>query len=172
MTSKNPTITLEMLREAGACARGYRLYRQLGLHLQPFPEKIELGGFLPSDFVWLAEMFSLTIEFWNSAEHSWYQEGRETRWEDSTGYWYTWMYDSKGCKIRYEDSDGYWETWWYNTGGRLIRHEDSDGYWETLRYDAEGHLIRRESSTGYWETLRYDPEGRLIFREDWYGVRL
>jgi hypothetical protein len=55
------------------------------------------------------------------------KNGNEIYFENSTGYWYKYEYDSNGMKTYYEDSFGFWCKREYDSNGNRIYFENSDG---------------------------------------------
>jgi hypothetical protein len=68
--------------------------------------------------------------------------------EDSSGYWEKWEYDSKGNQIYFENSYGFWEKKEYDSQCNQIYFEDSEGFWAKHEYDFEGNKIYYENSKG------------------------
>lgn len=61
------------------------------------------------------------------------KNGKNIYFEDPTGFYEKYKYDSQGNTIYYENSDGYWEKQEYNSEGNQIYYEDSDGLIEDNR---------------------------------------
>jgi len=76
------------------------------------------------------------------------KNGNEIYWENLSGYWGKWEYDSKGKEIYFEGSSGEWLKWEYNSQGKRIYFESSNGYWEKYEYDSQGKEIYHENSYG------------------------
>ena len=56
------------------------------------------------------------------------ENGNQTYWEDSNGYWAKREYDLNGNRIYFENSNGYWEKREYDLNGNKIYHEYSNGF--------------------------------------------
>jgi hypothetical protein len=56
--------------------------------------------------------------------------------------------DKNGNKIYYEDSSGGWGKYEYDSQGRPIYFENTNGYWEKCEYDSQGNEIYYENSNG------------------------
>ena len=52
--------------------------------------------------------------------------GNQTYFEDSTGYWSRYERDTNGKETYYEDSTGYWYKYEYDDNGRPIYYENSN----------------------------------------------
>ena len=57
--------------------------------------------------------------------------------------------DDNGNETYYEDSDGYWEICEYDANSNQTYHEDSEGYWYRCERDANGDETYYEDSEGY-----------------------
>ena len=75
--------------------------------------------------------------------------GTDTYWEDSNGYWSRWKRDANGKQTYYETSTGYWSRYERDTNGKETYYEDSTGYWHKYEYNADGTETYYETSTGY-----------------------
>lgn len=65
--------------------------------------------------------------------------------------------DKNGNRIYFEDSSGFWEKWEYDSQGNQIYFENSNGFWEKKEYDSEGCLIYLENSSGIIKDNRPKP---------------
>ena len=74
--------------------------------------------------------------------------GNQTYFEDSTGYWSRYERDTNGKETYYEDSTGYWYKYEYDDNGRPIYYESSNGYWYKYQRDAIGNETYYENSNG------------------------
>lgn len=54
--------------------------------------------------------------------------GNETYWENSEGYWLKYTFDDNGNRTYWESSDGAWSKSTYDDNGNKTYREDSDGY--------------------------------------------
>jgi hypothetical protein len=71
--------------------------------------------------------------------------------------------DTNGKLIYFEDSSGFWNKWKFNSNGNQIYTENSSGFWEKTEYDSEGCLIYLQNSSGIIKDNRPKPsEDRLI----------
>ncbi len=62
--------------------------------------------------------------------------------EDSSGYWVKWEYDSQHNLIYFEKSDGFWAKYEYDSGGNQIYFENSDGLIKDKRpKSCEGKIV-------------------------------
>jgi len=52
--------------------------------------------------------------------------GRDTYFEYSNGYWIRWKRDANGKQTYYETSTGYWSRYEYDDNGRPIYYENSN----------------------------------------------
>ena len=57
--------------------------------------------------------------------------------------------DDDGNETYYEDSDGYWERFERDDNGYATYYENSDDYWRRRELDANGIATYYESSSGY-----------------------
>ena len=70
--------------------------------------------------------------------------------------------DKNGNQIYFEDSSGFWAKYEYDSRGNRIYFEKS-GYWSKWEYDSQGHRIYFETSNGIIEDNRPKPcEGKEI----------
>ena len=74
--------------------------------------------------------------------------GKETYYENSTGFWFKSEYDSKGNETYFKDSSGYWLKSEYDTKGNETYCENSEGYWCHYQYDTKGNMTCFEDSDG------------------------
>ena len=49
--------------------------------------------------------------------------------------------DTNGNLIYYEDSSGYWNKYEYDSQGNVIYFESSSGFWEKWEHDSQGNTI-------------------------------
>jgi len=88
-------------------------------------------------------------------------DGNQTYYESSDGFWRRYEYDAEGKETYYESSEGFWRKSEYDTNGNQTYHEDSDGYWCKWEYDANGNETycedRDGSKRGNRRTLRVRP---------------
>ena len=56
--------------------------------------------------------------------------------------------DDNGNQTYFEDSVGYWERYEYDANGNLTYYEDSNDYWEKWERDANGNRTYFENSRG------------------------
>jgi hypothetical protein len=61
--------------------------------------------------------------------------------------------DKNGNQIYFEDSSGFWAKYEYDSQGNRIYFEKS-GYWSKWEYDSQGHRIYFETSNGIIEDNR------------------
>ena len=74
--------------------------------------------------------------------------------------------DKNDNLIYYEDSTGFWTKYEYDSKNNQIYFEISSGFWEKMEYDSEGNKLYYENSNGYWSKYEYDSEGNKIYYED------
>ena len=75
--------------------------------------------------------------------------GKETYYETSYGYWSKREYDANGKDTYYENSDGHWSKSENDSNGKETYYEDSYGFWSKREYDANGKETYFENSYGY-----------------------
>ena len=91
------------------------------------------------------------------------ENGNETYFENSSGYWDRLKYDEDGNETYYENSDGYWSRLEYDKNGNQTYSEYSNGYWYRLKYDENGNQTYYETSTGYKKgTKRSSCDGKVV----------
>ena len=78
--------------------------------------------------------------------------------------------NKNGKCIYFENSSGLWVKWEYNSQGKEIYYETSYGFWEKYEYDSQGSLIYLEDSDGYWSKWEYNSDADIIYYEDSNGV--
>jgi hypothetical protein len=74
--------------------------------------------------------------------------GRETYYENSTGFWWRREYNANGNQTYHERGDGFWRKHEYNANGNQTYHVDSEGDWSKYEYDANGNQTYYEDSEG------------------------
>ena len=70
-----------------------------------------------------------------------------------------------GKNIYFEDPTGFYEKYEYDSQGNTIYYEDSDGYWEKREFDSQGNEIYYEDSHGVIEDRRPKPCENKIYTE-------
>ena len=91
------------------------------------------------------------------------ENGKETYFENSYGYWERYEYDKNGNETYFEDSYGYWYRYEYDKDGNKTYYEDSDGFWSRCEYDEKGNLTYYEDSDGIKRgTKRGSCDGKVI----------
>ena len=91
------------------------------------------------------------------------ENGKETYFENSYGYWERYEYDKNGNETYFEDSYGYWYRYEYDKNGKKTYHETSDDYWSRCEYDENGEETYYENSNGIkQETKRGSCDGKVI----------
>jgi len=89
--------------------------------------------------------------------------------ENFTGYWIKYEYDSNNNKIKRETSNGSWGKFEYDENNNKIKEEYSTGYWWKYEYDKNNNRIKEENSTGYWTKYEYSSNNDLIKEEHGKG---
>jgi hypothetical protein len=70
------------------------------------------------------------------------ENGNQTYYENSRGYWRRREYDENGKRTYFENSDGYWFRYEYDKKGNETYYENSDGYKrETKKGSCAGKVI-------------------------------
>jgi len=59
------------------------------------------------------------------------------------------LYDTNGKQTYYENSTGFWWKQEYDTNSKRTYHEDSSGYWYKCKYDSNDKVIYFENSEGF-----------------------
>jgi hypothetical protein len=91
------------------------------------------------------------------------ENGNQTYYEDSDGYWYRYEYNEDGNKTYYENSDSFWYRYEHDKDGKKTYFEDSHGSWARYEYDKDGNETYYEDSYGYKEgTKRISCDGKVI----------
>ena len=72
--------------------------------------------------------------------------GNETYYENSAGYWSKFEYDANGKGTYYENSAGYWSKQERDSNGKETYYENSDGFWYKQEYDSNGKKTYYEDS--------------------------
>ena len=71
--------------------------------------------------------------------------------------------DENGKETYFENSYGYWERYEYDKNGKKTYHETSDDYWSRCEYDENGEETYYENSNGIkQETKRGSCDGKVI----------
>ena len=99
-------------------------------------------------------------------------QGKETYYENSRGYWTRREYNEIDNITYYEDSDGYWYRYEYDEkSGKETHFENSRGYWSRREYDECGKVTYLKDSDGYWFRKEYDEKsGKETYFEDSDGT--
>jgi len=79
--------------------------------------------------------------------------------------------DNNGKQTYYENSSGYWWKAEYNTKGYETYYEDSNDYWSKSEYDANGNKTYYETSNDYWCRYERDDNGKVTYYEDSTGYK-
>jgi len=99
--------------------------------------------------------------------------GQEIYRETETGWWARREFDSQHNKqTRLENSDGFWVEHEYDKAGNLIRESVSNGRWKTWEFNDKNHCVRYDTSNGFWGIFEFNEDGDMIFHEAQSGVRL
>ena len=72
--------------------------------------------------------------------------------------------DKNGNEIYFENSTGYWWKYEFNSNGNIISYENSAGYWVKYEYDSNGKEIYFENSNGVIRNNKPKPtcEGKIV----------
>jgi hypothetical protein len=71
--------------------------------------------------------------------------------------------DKNGNQIYFEDSTGFWAKYEYDSKGNIIYVKNSNGYWIKREYDSKGNEIYYEDSGGNVQDNRPKPcENKVI----------
>ena len=91
------------------------------------------------------------------------ENGKETYYENSYGFWYRCEYDENGNQTYYEYSNGYWYRLKYDENGNETYYENSNDFWSRREYDENGNRTYYENSDGLKEgTKRSSCDGKVI----------
>ena len=80
------------------------------------------------------------------------------------------LYDDNGNETYFEDSDGFWSKGEYDSKGNVTYFEDSTGIWSKSEYDSKGNVTYYENSDGFWAKSEYDSKGKETYFENSNGV--
>ena len=99
--------------------------------------------------------------------------GQEIYRETEINRWIKKEFDSQHNKqTRYEDSDGFWVEHEYDKAGNLIREIVSNGRWKTWEFNDKNHCVSHATSNGEWAVCEFNEAGDIIFHKTQSGVRL
>jgi hypothetical protein len=121
-------------------------------------EKVK-GIIEPPYFYNMEEHYGVTEEN-DQLEVMKYIYGNDIRIQNTT------IFNNNGKRIYYENTTGFWRKWEYDSIGRLIYLEDVDGGWEIYEYDNIGNQIYIEKSNGFWVKYGYDINSNLTYLEN------
>ena len=124
-------LNYKLLKKLNACESGINKFVNTFGELEiPKGTKTITSTKYNFDIKWIADKLkipNLIVKNGDRETYAYNDQGLQTRYEDSTGYWKTYEYNDQGLKTRYEKSNGYWETYTYNEKGLKTRSENSDG---------------------------------------------
>ena len=79
--------------------------------------------------------------------------------------------NNQGKNTYYENSTGYWSRYEYDESGNETCFENSNGFWARSEYDESGNETYYENSIGYWARSEYDESGNITYYENRYIKR-
>ena len=104
------------------------------------------------------------------------KQGKPIYYENDSGDWYKYEYDTQGNETYYEDRGGDWEKTEYNDQGKPIygvmgNNHTANLYWWLKKYDAQGNETYWENSYTSWAKSEYNKKGECTYYEDSYGEK-
>jgi uncharacterized protein YrzB (UPF0473 family) len=79
--------------------------------------------------------------------------------------------DENGNETYFEESNGYWSRCEYDKNGNQTYSEYSNGYWYRLKYDENGNETYYENSNDFWSRCEYDKKGNRTYYENSDGTK-